>query len=161
MLHTTPFCDNVWVGLLSGRWIWGDLDCACHSVNKVPCKYLCIQICSVVGRPHRKRSQRQLSVNSWLQVRYKAGGVAWNGAKKQSLAWWFLDGSFARSIQRSLSTQQDQTGNISHLGESAVNPRSAVGTACSHISYDGRLKSVIPAWHQLSTTLASNDAHDW
>ena len=160
MLHTTPFCDNVRVGLLGGRWIWGDLDCACHAMNKVPCMYHCIQICSVVSRTHRKRRQRQLSVNSWLLLKCKAGGVARNGAKKQSFAWWFLDGSFAGSIQRSLSTHQDRTGHIGHLGESAVKPRCAVGTAYSHVSYDGRLKSVIRTWHQLSVTLASNDAND-
>jgi len=87
--------------------------------------------------------------------------VAQNGAKKQSFAWWFLDGSFAGSIRRSLSTLEDRTGHIGHLGESTEKPRSAGGTAYSHISYDGRLKSVIRAWHQLGTTLASNDANDW
>jgi len=47
--------------------------------------YSHIQICSAVGRPHRKRSQR-LAVRSWLQQGCRAGGVAQNRATKQSFA---------------------------------------------------------------------------
>ncbi|OSX72997.1 hypothetical protein BU14_0387s0003 [Porphyra umbilicalis] len=51
--------------------------------------------------------------------------------------------------------------HVGYLRESEVKPSRAVSTAYSPISHDVRLKSAIRAWHQLSTTLASNNANDW